>query len=206
MMYNFRFKFWPDEIAERGIDFTVGATDAIGLHAVMTKYASGLVDEAYPHVSLFEKDADLRKAHEFLVERLPGVPAEYTLDNVKKVWGEILFRVTGGHASVGNAAISAVEPFFVNFRQTTNDDWKIVAGSREVISTVSTITGLTMPNQYPNLRTNWTHLLHDEDSAAYAQLQVDLVALGDEIDERNNQRDFVNLDFHPEIAQISIFS
>lgn len=206
MMENFRFKFWPDEIEDRGINFTVGATDALGLHTVMTRYASGLVDEAYPDVSTFEKDTDLQKSYEYLVEKLPGVPVEYTMDNVKRVWGEILFRVTGGHSSVGNAAIAAIEPFFVNFRQTTNDDWSIVEGSREVIFVVSVITGLTMPNEYPSLAQNWTQVLHDEDSAAYSQLRLDLAQLGNEIDERNNEREFVNVDFHPEFAAISIFS
>ena len=98
-----------------------------------------------------------------------------------------------------------MEPFFVNFRQERGGD-TAVAGSLEVISTVSSITGLTMPNEYPTLAQNWTEILHDAHSLAYNQLKTDLAQLEATIDERNLKRRFRNMDFHPTVAAISIFS
>ena len=106
---------------------------------------------------------------------------------------------------VGNAAIAALEPFFVNFRLPKSDKG-VVSGNREVISTVSAITSLTVPNEYPSLAQNWAHVMHDPESKAYFQLKSDLIKHGKEIDERNKARRFVNRDFHPDHVAISIFS
>ena len=106
---------------------------------------------------------------------------------------------------VGNVAIVALEPFFVNFRLDKSDRG-VVYGSQEVISTVSTIAGLTVSNKYPGLAQNWTHVMHDPESKAYFQLKSDLIKHGVEIDERNKARRFVNKDFHPDHVAISIFS
>ncbi len=207
MADSFQFQTWPDEVAEKGMpgNLTVGATDAIDLHAILAAYVSNLVDEIYPNSADFYADDGIKKSYLYLVREM-GVPAEFSIENFKVVWGEILLRVTGLHTSVGNAAIAAVEPMFVNFRQERNNIGKPLSGSREVISTVSTVTGLTMPNQYPSLDQNWTQLLHNETSLAYSQLKMDLEDLGKKIDKRNNVRAYRNVDFHPKVSAISIFS
>eukprot|EP00579_Thalassiosira_antarctica_P009733 CAMPEP_0201920676 /NCGR_PEP_ID=MMETSP0903-20130614/9225_1 /ASSEMBLY_ACC=CAM_ASM_000552 /TAXON_ID=420261 /ORGANISM="Thalassiosira antarctica, Strain CCMP982" /LENGTH=690 /DNA_ID=CAMNT_0048457475 /DNA_START=93 /DNA_END=2165 /DNA_ORIENTATION=+ len=207
LMNDYRFKTWPDELEQSGMKDVeyVGATDAVSLHKIMVNYVSNLIDEIYPTVELLEADDDMRKAYIYMSEKMKGVPPEFSMGNLKLVWGEILFRITGVHTSIGNAAIAALEPFFVNFRLHKSDKG-IVSGNREVISTVSTITSLTVPNEYPNLAKNWAHVLHDPESKAYFQLKSDLIKHGEEIDERNKVRRFVNRDFHPDHVTLSIFS
>ena len=158
------------------------------------------------------------------------------MDNLKIVWGEVIFRVTGLHTSgeygaallinvshfdpikslltffyiqtkVGNAAIAAQEPFFVNFRMNKEDKGKVV-GNRDVMAGVATITALTVPapGDYPCLNHDWRHAIHDTKSDAYAQLKFDLETLGEAVDKRNSERRFVSRDFHPDYTAISVFS
>lgn len=93
----------------------------------------------------------------------------------------------------------------MNFRIKTKDKGVLV-GNREVIAGVVVITGLTLLGEYPKLSGNLTHVLHDPKSKAYQQLHADFTQLGNEIDERNKQRRFVNRDFHPETVALSTFS
>ena len=143
--------------------------------------------------------------YSYLAKKLRGPSDSFTMDNLKMIWGEVLFRVTGVHTSIGNAAVYALEPYMVNFR-VNKADRGILGGSREVSNALSFITGLTVPNSYPSLSQNWTHVMPDIGMGAHSQLKDDLAELGKEVDERNVARRFRNVDFHPEITEISIFS
>lgn len=204
---GYRFQTWPEELeANRltGNQFHIGATDGLDFHKVVMGYASNLFDEIYPTAESFEADVDLREMHAYMSRELRA-PPEYSMDNLKTIWGEVLFRVTGAHTSIGNAAVYALEPFMINFRLGKREKG-VVAGSREVIYALSQIASLTNPAKYPAMSHNWTHVMHDPDSGAYARLKADLAALGEAIDERNKARRFVNRDFHPDVVQISTFS
>ena len=97
------------------------------------------------------------------------------------------------------------EPFLVNFRMNTADRREVI-GNWETTTVVSAITGKTIPNKYPTISDDWSELLHYRRSRAYRTLQADLVELGEEIEDRNGKRRFVNRDFHPNHTAISIFS
>jgi hypothetical protein len=207
LMNNFQFNTWPEELKEKGIlhdEFHVGATDGLGLHKVMMDYVSNLLDEIYPNIESLLEDDDIQKMYSYLAKKLRG-PSEFSMDNLKMIWGEVLFRVTGVHTSIGNAAVYALEPYMVNFR-LNKADRGILGGSREVINALSFITGLTVPGEYPSLSQNWTHVMPEIGLGAYEKLKFDLTDLGKEVDERNAARRFRNIDFHPEITEISIFS
>ena len=60
---------------------------------VLADYASNLFDEIYPVEGDLQSDQDMKSLYEFLVERMPGIPPEFSIANLKLVWGEILFRV-----------------------------------------------------------------------------------------------------------------
>ena len=98
---GFKFGRYPDELEERGLTnckFHVGANDGMDLHRILSQYVSDLIDETYASQEVLESDFDLRKVHEYLVKEMKiSKEAEYTLDNVKTIWAEIIFRVTGYH-------------------------------------------------------------------------------------------------------------
>ena len=181
-----------------------------------------------------KEDGDVHKTYSFLIEKM-SVPPEFTVLNVKMVFGEIVFRVTGIHTLgrfhvlkssnfyltfvlthimyylifasfiVGNSAISGLEPFFSNHRLKINEKGSVHA-TREAMKTTTTISALTMYNGNPTLADDWSAVLHDSNSTAYARLRDNLTKLGEDIDERNQHRRFVTMDFHPKIAGISISS
>jgi len=212
LLENFKFQEYPDELESVGLKddkYHLGATDGMCLREAFMKYASNLVDEIFEmkegERDPLEEDGAMRDTFRFMVDELkvPSHRSAYTRENVKVVWGEILFRVTGAHTCVGNAGIVALEPFMLNFRM--NRDPKIT-GNRETISVVSSITGLTQPAVYPGIKDDWRHLLHDPMSKSYKTFKEDLDLVRKEIDQRNKVRRYNNVDFHPDNVMISIFS
>ena len=78
----------------------MGANDGVELCNIMYEYISDLLDELYSSQGELENDSEMRKAHNYLVDKLDAPEfADYTLENVNTIWGEILFRVTGYHNS-----------------------------------------------------------------------------------------------------------
>lgn len=104
LLSNFEFKLYPDELKDRGVDdcpFLVVSTDGVELREILCDYVSDFIDEIYEDQAALEADISMKKAWDFLSygNMRKGLPIAYTLENVKKVWGEILFRVTGYHSS-----------------------------------------------------------------------------------------------------------
>jgi len=144
MMTSFQFSTYPVELEQRGMmdnEHHIG-TDGVFLHGILSRYVSNLVDEIYPDKMSFMADPRLKEHYEFMSKKIRGVTSEFNMSNFKMVWGEILFRVTGAHTSVGNVAIYALEPFSVNFRMKEQDKGKVV-GSREAIAVMSLISGIS---------------------------------------------------------------
>lgn len=57
----------------------------------------------------------------------------------------------------------------------------------------------------PRLEQDWKQVLENPQSPAYTKLRINLDNLGRSIDERNKVR-YVNVDFHPKQAALSISS
>lgn len=221
LLDNFTFATYPDELAQQGVadcPFHVGASDGIALHKVLMDYVSNLFDEVYgKEEERLQADLAMKELYGFLDQKMPNIPHAFSMENLKLVWGEVLFRVTGVHTSIGNAAACALDPLMVNFRLQIDEKGQAV-GSGECSAAVYGITALTIPDEYPKLSQDWSHVLSDPTSKAYAKLRSDLVDLGSLIDTRNERavaegnrgsskgRRFVNRDFHPEHTAVSSFS
>ncbi|CAB9529841.1 expressed unknown protein [Seminavis robusta] len=215
LLDNYTFVPYPEELKNKGLancPFHVGASDGVALHKVMMDYAANLFDEVYGTEANLQADGGMRDLHDWMRRKMRDLPKDYTMAHMKKIWGEILFRVTGAHTSIGNAVPYAIDPLVVNFRLQKEDKGKAY-GSEECNAGVAGITGLTIPSEYPTLSQDWSQVLKNPKSKAYAQLHVDLKALGKKIDAENDKvnsqstkRRFVNRDFHPEHAALSTFA
>lgn len=98
----FQLTRFTDEISAQGVEdckLHVGANDGVELHKILVDYVSELIDEVYPDRNALDADAYMKKTYDYLAENMNGVPKAYTLENLKMVWGEVLFRVTGYHTS-----------------------------------------------------------------------------------------------------------
>lgn len=202
-----KFITYEDELEQKGIKdcpYHVGAEDGLMLRDILMTYVSDLFDEFYLTDEEFQEDQEIKDMYEELVKNMTGIPEEFSLANLKFVFGEILFRVTGMHQFIGNAAAYALEPFMINFKM--ENDTQAVNGNWETMHTVSVITGRTQPNEYPTLSNDWSRLLPCRKSRAFASLRANLTNLGETIDERNENRRFASKDFHPDVTAISILS
>ena len=102
LLKSFEFQTFPDQLESQGVkdcSFHVGSSDGMALHKILVKYASNLFDEVYHTEARFLQDESMRDVYEYLCKKMNGLPAEYSMANVKLVWGEVLFRATGGHNS-----------------------------------------------------------------------------------------------------------
>jgi hypothetical protein len=209
LLQGFEFETYPDELKRRGVSnctLYIGATDGLDLHKVMGDYASNMFDEIYGDDATIQSDGALEKLFYYLKEHMHiDDSTEFSMASMKLIVGEILFRVSGDHSMIGNAAPYGLEPHMVNFR-LRHEDKGCAFASQETRAAVTGITGITMPAKYPKLGDDWSHLLSDPHSKAYNTLRRDLDELAEVIDVRNKVRKFVNRDFHPEVCALSIFS
>lgn len=220
---EFKFKTYEEELQERGLDkceFHAGATDGMDLHRVMVKYASGMIDELYPSEDNLQADDAMRKTYGYMAENLRGTPTEYNLKNMKKVWGETLFRVSGLHSSIGNVQAWALDPSMINMRLKKppadgEDDsefrWDLVA-PKESIYGIALISGFAMAES-PTLSQDWKHVFENDPNIfkngvpqAYKTLRQDLDQLEQTIKARNKERKYPCADFRPSHCELSITS
>lgn len=210
---GFSFKRFPDEIKEQGVQecpFHVGAQDGIDLHNILCQYVSDLVDETYDNQRALDRDEEMEKAHKYLVKmlKIPKELCDYTLDNIKTIWGEILFRVTGYHNAVGAVTAFSLDPALTNLRQQEkhigHSDGSNLVASEEAASGVSFIGAITQV-PCPTIGQCWKQVLVDPDCKSYARLRKSLDELQATIAVRNQVR-FRNVDYCPGSCAISISS
>lgn len=209
---GYKFKKYTDEIKERkleGCRFHVGANDGMELCDIFYEYISDFVDELYPSQEEFESDFDMKKSHKYLVEILDiDEFADYTLENVKTIWGEILFRVTGYHNSIGSVTAMALDPSMVDLRlmpkEYGEDDGSQLVAAIESSQSVAFISAITQV-PCPTIGQCWKQVLENPGSLSYATLRKNLNDLENTIDDRNKVRES-NVDFHPKHCAISISS
>ena len=201
---DFKFETFPEFVERNGMsdcEFYVSGKDGVELHEAITKYASGYIDTVYTSEEQLQADAAMKKCHEYLVKKLQIPNSEYTLDNVKLIWGEIIFRVTGYHSSVGQVTGIQDDPTFANLRIQKKEIESLVA-TRESALAIALIGGVTTVT-CPTLSQDWSHLFDDEIPECYHVLRKDLFDLEMRINERNKDRP-TNIDYHPRYCPISI--
>ena len=100
---GYKFKRYADEIKERGLTdchFHVGANDGVDLFNIFHEYIADLIAEIYSSQDDLDNDEDMKRSHEYLVKMFKATEyADFTLANVKVIWAEVIFRVTGFHNS-----------------------------------------------------------------------------------------------------------
>lgn len=139
----------------------------------------------------------------YLVQQLKQ--QKLTLENMSTVWGELIFRVTGGHASIGAVSQFALDPAVNNVRlEPKGTGPGYLLGSHESSIGVALIVAMTtLP--CPRMSQDWNQVLENPNSPAYAKLRHNLDELGKTIDKRNQSR-FTCVDFHPANVALSISS
>jgi hypothetical protein len=210
---GFEFTRFPDDIKSQGVEncpFHVGATDGVDLHQIFCNYASELFDETYNDQNALEQDEGMKKMHKYLADKF-NVPPElkpYTIENIKIIWGEILFRVTGFHNAIGAVTSFALDPAMLNVRRQEKEigeeNGTHLVASEESASGVAFISAITQV-PCPTIGQCWKQVLADPDAKSYANLRKALDKLEETIEIRNEVR-YRNVDYSPRHCAISISS
>ena len=211
MIGNFQFEHFTDDIKKRGMDkceFHAQAQDGVEFHGIIMQYVADYIDEAYgDNHSKLDNDGPMQNCWKYLVEQLK-IPAEenaLTIANLKSVWGELIFRVTGGHQSIGAVQQFALDPAFNNVRLEPKENGpSALLGSHESTIGVALVVAMTtLP--CPKINQDWSQVLENPASPAYAKLKQNLIAQGQRVDKRNLSR-HTCVDFHPAHVAMSISS
>lgn len=198
---RFKFNVFSKSIKRRGLEdcnFHVGANDGMDLHEIIVNYVNETFHEVYADEKAVQNDYEMRAAYNYLVQKMK-VPRKYNLKNLVKVWGEVVFRVTGYHSAIGQVSAFALDPYLVNIRLRPKEIEAMVTPQEGAIA-VALITAIT---------TVKCPKIGDKDwkikTKAHEKLRVKLSQLQDKIDQRNRVRD-TNIDFHPKFCALSISS
>ena len=203
----FKFERFPDFIKDRGLQdcrLNVAATDGIDLYNIISDYACSFLDDVYPTEDALQEDHDMKNTYDYMRKRIPSLPPDFNRENMKTVWGEILFRVTGWHASIGNVSMYALNPSMINIRLKPLDKERFVAPQESAIG-VSMIVAVTTVD-CPRLSQDWRQVFTNPDNVPYQKLRSALDEFEKAVDERNKVRLFKNVDFHPRNVALSITS
>lgn len=222
--------------------FLALSTEGMELHDILAEYISDLIDEIYIDEEQLNSDEEMKEAYKYLVDKIDGIPEDYNIENVKKVgnvmdendlstashvltlifvvkvWGEVLWHVTGVHSSVGNVQSWSLDPTFINMRLKrppakfdVNDKsfrWDLVAPQEAAIGVALVSAFATMPA--PFINQDWKHIFENRTAYpegichAYSKLRKSLDKLEERVQKLNREREFVCTDFIPSECEISI--
>mmetsp|Transcript_56641 Transcript_56641/g.137598 ORF Transcript_56641/g.137598 Transcript_56641/m.137598 type:complete len:740 (+) Transcript_56641:310-2529(+) len=203
---NFKFERFPDFIKDRGLDdceFHVAATDGIELHNIISKYVGDFLDYVYPAEDALQEDTAMKNTYMYMVQRIRGLPPEYNLENMKTVFSEILFRVTGWHSSIGNVSMYALNPSLINIRLKALENETFVSPKEAAIGVAMIVAVTTV--DCPRLSQDWRQVFRNPSNIPYNKLRLAMAKFESSVNRRNKKR-FENVDFHPKNAALSITS
>jgi len=200
---------FPDWLNNRGLaglsdEFYPYATDGLALHSICREYAESYVEIFFPGDSILT-DAAVHAWWRQLETTAPraGLKPLETKEQVVDLLGQFIFAVSGYHSQVGSLSSYLVDQSFMGA--------KVRVGS-EFADIQSTVLALTL-NGYtgvyePKLLDDYTHMfleLNKEQAVeVFQRFQDSLIALGHDIDARNESRSMPMRTFHPAVLDSSV--
>jgi hypothetical protein len=109
----FRFEPFPEELKRRGVDksdILIQNIDELEVYTIIQKFVNEFFDCVYPDEAKLAADVPMKTTWEYIVERYPECPPEYTLENLKTFWAENIFRLSASHAI--RKSVVKYDPFF----------------------------------------------------------------------------------------------
>ena len=200
---------FPVWLNDRGLDglsdeFYPYATDGLALHSICREYAEGYVEIYFPGESIVN-DAAVQAWWKQLETTAPraGLKPLQTKEQVVDLLGQFIFAVSGYHSQVGALASYLVDQSFMGAKVRVGSEFN------DIQSTVLQLTLNGMTGVYePKLLDDYTHMfleLNKEQAVeVFQRFQDSLIALGLDIDARNETRSMPMRTFHPAVLDCSV--
>ena len=200
---------FPVWLNDRGLDglsdeFYPYATDGLALHSICREYAESYVEIYFPGESIVT-DAAVQAWWKQLETTAPraGLKPLQTKEQVVDLLGQFIFAVSGYHSQVGALASYLVDQSFMGAKVRVGSEFN------DIQSTVLQLTLNGMTGVYePKLLDDYTHMfleLNKEQAVeVFKRFQDSLIALGHDIDARNETRSMPMRTFHPAVLDCSV--
>ena len=180
------------------------ATDGLALYEVCREYVENYLEIYFPGESIVS-DAAVRAWWEQLAATVAGsgLGALKTRAQLVDLVAQIIFAVSGWHSHVGADTRYLADPSFVGAKVRAGSELADIQ-STILIYSLNAVTGLYQPK----LLDDFTHVyleLHKEKAVeVFQQFQKSLIALGRDIDSRNESRSMPLRTFHPAVLDTAV--
>ena len=196
------FEPFPEWLKNRGLDnlsddFYPYATDGLALQTICREYVESYVEIYFPGESIVS-DPAVQALWGQLSTTAPytGLGTLQTKDQVVELLGQFIFAVSGFHSQVGAITQYLVDQSFMGAKVRVGSEFSDIQSTIQAL-TLNAVTGL----YEPKLLDDYTHIfleLHKEQAVeVFQQFQKSLIALGVDIDSRNEARSMPMRTFHP---------
>ena len=204
-----RFRTFPDSIAAMRVealgDRFLYAADGLALYAVFNRYVDEYLQVYFTSNQLVE-DGALRAFWRRLNDLAPAfaLGALTHAGQVKDLFTQFMFTVTGNHAHVGGVVDYLFDPAFMGARIRPALAESDVQSTLQALN-LTVLTGL----RQPMLIGSYQHLLldgprHSDAVGTFERYQSDLEALAERIEDRNTHIEQPFQTFNPRILDTSV--
>ena len=180
------------------------ATDGLALYEVCRDYVEDYLEIFFPGESIVS-DPAVQAWWEQLATAAPrsGLGTLRTRAQVIDLVAQIIFAVSGLHSHVGANTRYLADPSFVGGKVRAGSEFPDMQ-STFLIFSLNAVTGVYQPK----LLDDYTHIFlehHKEEAVeVFEQFQNSLIALGHDIDSRNESRSMPLRSFHPAVLDSGV--
>ena len=180
------------------------ATDGLALYEICRDYVAGYVDIYFPGESIVS-DPAVQAWWQQLNATIPksGLGALQTKDQVVDLVAQIIFAVSGWHSHVGALTRYLADPRFVAGKVRAGSELPDIQ-STFLIYSLNAVTGIYQPKLLDDYTHMFLELNKDQAVEVFQKFQDSLIALGHEIDVRNESRSMPLRTFHPEVLDTAV--
>jgi arachidonate 15-lipoxygenase len=180
------------------------ATDALALHNICRDYVENYVEIYFPGESIVSDPAVQAWWKQLETSAAgSGLGTLQTRKQVVDLAAQIIFAVSGWHSHVGANTKYLSDPSFLGAKVRAGSELADIQ-STILIYSLNAVTGFNQPK----LLDDFTHVyldLHKEKAVeVFQQFQKSLIALGHDIDSRNESRSMPLRTFHPAVLDTAV--
>ena len=180
------------------------ATDGLALYEICRDYVAGYVDIYFPGESIVS-DPAVQAFWQQIDTALPNstLGTLQTKDQLVDLVAQIIFAVSGWHSHVGALTRYLADPRFLTCKVRAGSELADIQSTFLVYS-LNAVTGVNQPKLLDDYTHMFLELNKDQAVEVFQKFQDDLIALGREIDVRNETRSMPLRTFHPEVLDTAV--
>jgi len=203
------FEPFPQWLKNRGLsnlsdEMYPYGTDGLALYEICRDYVAGYVEIYFPAESIVS-DPAVQAWWQQLNATSPksGLGTLQTKEQLVDLVAQIIFAVSGLHSHVGALTRYLADPRFFAGKVRAGSELPDIQ-STFLIYSMNAVTGVAEPKLLDDYTHMFLELNKDQAVEVFQKFQDALIALGHDIDARNESRSMPLRTFHPEVLDTSV--